>query len=563
MQLTSRPCWFDQRLSRRLHGRSFTDIIASRGASSDGATGGRRSEEAADNFFAFIGWLMLVGLVYYRTQSTFLRAESGWYELVSHSDGANRAEFVHLMFTRSYHGHYTPIAFCLEAKITGIVGPSAEFWKWRQIAVTALLGAAMSYVTWSAGVASGISTWRAGAAATAVPGVLILQPAMREFIAWPFMVMQLGWALLSVCSLASLLHVACHINRRRWIWLTAACAYASMHILGQGILTVAAAAVGLTLVCLARWHDPAVQLATRRHIGGAIAIMLSFALAHGACMILLLDRHRQVADVSPHNSVATAIAFTAHFLARETAGLLNPQFCGAVTRLVSPAALASGAVLIAGGFSLLAAVAIRAYRRPTSERIVTAVLHSFTIIIFLGAIALMFARQQSGDPAASSLNGFLIGSRYLVAISFAFLGSTTAITLSVVRHLGRFAAICCCVLIIVSVAANLRYFASGYRTANPLNTISHRRVWKLIVATSAESSAAKMPVPNVPLGSLLQEFHDWDLRLFEPLLRAQLLIAESEPLPFASWERFRVVPPDEYRGAVPSLPSLIREIEQR
>lgn len=56
----------------------------------------------------------------------------------------------------------------------------------------------------------------------------------------------------------------------------------------------------------------------------------------------------------------------------------------------------------------------------------------------------------------------------------------------------------------------------------PLNFISHDRGWRLIVASAREAKSAQLPIPNLPVGALTQEFYDFDLRLFEPLLHDEL-----------------------------------------
>ena len=53
---------------------------------------------------------------------------------------------------------------------------------------------------------------------------------------------------------------------------------------------------------------------------------------------------------------------------------------------------------------------------------------------------------------------------------------------------------------------------------------------------------AKLPIPNIPLASLAQEFHQYDLRLFEPLLHDELKLPAPERCEFVEWP--------ECRGAV-------------
>ena len=84
-----------------------------------------------------------------------------------------------------------------------------------------------------------------------------------------------------------------------------------------------------------------------------------------------------------------------------------------------------------------------------------------------------------------------------------------------------------------------------------------------------DSSDASVPnrltrqhtIPDVPLGILSQEFYDWDLKLFEPLLRADLHLPEGTSLNMAPWTTFAGESPDEYRRQVPSLAEVRKRLQ--
>ena len=104
---------------------------------------GRGSESTAARVLAFVGifllWWILTALVYRHTQSNFLRAESGWYLLVSHSTPAVQHNFEKALLTKSFRGHYAPFGFLAEFVTSKLVGTHAGYWKWRQITVLALM----------------------------------------------------------------------------------------------------------------------------------------------------------------------------------------------------------------------------------------------------------------------------------------------------------------------------------------------------------------------------------------------------------------------------------------
>lgn len=89
--------------------------------------------------------------------------------------------------------------------------------------------------------------------------------------------------------------------------------------------------------------------------------------------------------------------------------------------------------------------------------------------------------------------------------------------------------------------------------------ISHAHAWKSIVTMTKECQRADLAIPNVPLGALTQEFHDWDLKLFEPLLRADLKSPPGTSLQFVEWSDLMNNLPNEYDRDVPSL----REVREK
>src|ERR1044071_6978147 len=133
---------------------------------------------------------------------------------------------------------------------------------------------------------SRISIVPAEALAGAITALFVFQPQMTEFIAWPFMVMQLEWLLLTVAALAALVQIARGSTRVGWIWMAAGCAYGSMHASGLRIATVGATGVACWLLASSDYIK--IQAPTRRrHLAAALAIMVVFAAIHGACMYWL------------------------------------------------------------------------------------------------------------------------------------------------------------------------------------------------------------------------------------------------------------------------------------
>jgi hypothetical protein len=110
-----------------------------------------------------------------------------------------------------------------------------------------------------------------------------------------------------------------------------------------------------------------------------------------------------------------------------------------------------------------------------------------------------------------------------------------------------------CTLGVGAIAGHLHFAAHTYPKAAPAAAISHDRAWRSIVATARQCQQAGLAVPNIPLGQLTQEFADWDLKLFEPLLRSDLKASPETKLGFAPWSDFANGSPEEYSRKVPAL----------
>lgn len=75
---------------------------------------------------------------------------------------------------------------------------------------------------------------------------------------------------------------------------------------------------------------------------------------------------------------------------------------------------------------------------------------------------------------------------------------------------------------------------------------------------SREARAAGLPVPNVIMNDLTQEFHGWDLKLFEPLLRHDLNLSPEQRIDFLDVKEVLGPRRAEYDRSVPSLAELSR-----
>ncbi|MEY2481522.1 MAG: hypothetical protein QOK24_50 [Verrucomicrobiota bacterium] len=507
----------------------------------------KRARTAARLFALFLGCFIVTAVAYHRTNITFFRAESGWYQFLSHEQPEVQRTYLAFFFTHSYHGHYTPVAFAAEFALTRLAGPHANFWKWRQLLVLSILASAIFLLVCAAARPHRLSKPVTLAAASAVTALFVLQPLMRELVAWPFMVMQLGWMICATLTLLALVQFAAHPEERRWIWFGAAFAYASMHWTGLGAITAAATLFifyfFLGGIRRGRFPDLARH---RRPLWIAVAILLGLAALQGLAMIHSFGASKEPASAP---GLALSLGFWIYSLFASVRTLVGPQFLPEPDMNLIAAAWPYGLLAILILAAVLCLLARSALRDATPAARTRFVLQAFSITSFAGFVFLMLARRVI-EPG-SDFRALLIGSRYLVPITFTLLGSAVVLAVALARRGGVMAAIFFVCLSCAALAANRQHARQVYPAIYPLNMIDHEKTWQSIVAVARECEAAGIPIPNVPMGRLIQEFYDWDLRLFEPLLRDELKL--TEPCRFADWADCRGVNRAQYDAAAPSL----------
>ena len=145
--------------------------------------------------------LLPVGL-YRHTHIEMLRAESGIY-LIQSALGSkalvNRAGF---FFSHAPNGHYTPLAFSAELLCSYLFGVNEALWLYRQLFLLAVLGLILfaTFVRLSGLRHSGIV--ETVSMAVVFPVIFLSMPLMIDFVAWPFMSLQIAFM---ICAASSLL----------------------------------------------------------------------------------------------------------------------------------------------------------------------------------------------------------------------------------------------------------------------------------------------------------------------------------------------------------------------
>lgn len=508
----------------------------------------------------FAAWFALVAFVYRGTESNFLRAESGWYLLLSHSDAGTQDHFCRIALTTSFNGHYAPIAFLAEFCTAKIVSTTAAFWKWRQVALVALLATAVYELARLSGrlLADRSGDLVIASAGAAVAAVIVFQPNMKDFIAWPFMSLQLMWLLSSVLALAAMLKTVEAPHQSRWPWLAAGAAYGSLHFLGLGLATVAATVV-LLLAGIAQRTGPNRQKKDLLPVGALLLI----TILHGIVMLRSTHGETAPADAGLDRLIffKTALAFLPNFAIGAIRGLFSvapPVGENWWTRAQWPYGAACLLVAMTGVGALL----FRDFRHPANSvpSRARSSLIVFSVISFLSIVGLIAARQLR-DPAGRGFADFLVGSRYLLPANCALIGAIIVLVLEPAGRIPRrlYAALSA-IIVLAVVLGQDEYSRHTYPKVEPRATISHDAAWKSVTAMARQSRDAGLPIPNVPLEMLTQDFPGWDLKLFEPLLRAELGLPQGTALEFADWKEFSPKAPEEYARRVPALQDVARNL---
>lgn len=501
----------------------------------------------------FLLWWALTALVYSKVESNFLRAESGWFLFMSKSSPAWQKDFLGILATRTYNGHYTPIALMAEFETAKLVGAMPAFWKWRQITMAALLATVLSSLVKDSCRLCSLAPGKSVAVAIAAPALLIFQPYMTDFIAWPLMVLQLLWQVLTALALLSLLRIVERPTKTHWPWLAVSAAYGSLNILGLGLTTVAAVAtvLGGLLFCEYRRNRS-------KRLAIPLAVLLVVSAIHALLMLVL-----------PHADATPFHARLPHFFS-SVFGFV-PSFAAAAFRALFSSNLVPvdglqrwpdwpyGLAFVAIMITSVAAIFFRTLRNPepTSSQRGAFVLAAFAAVSFM-AFAGLISMREFMQPSPNGFGDYFSGSRYLIPAQFSLLGFLILLFIRV--NAGPFivSLLVNFFLLFGAIAGNAQFRRNVYPKVEPKSVVSHARAWQSIVAMAVQCEKARLAIPNAPLGVLTQEFADWDLRLFEPLLRSELKIRTESPLEFIPWERVSTEVPEEYARKVPAL----RDVKQ-
>ena len=507
----------------------------------------------------WLAWSMAVTFCYYQTNVTFLRAESGYFQIVSHSAPAPHYDMLRHFFTHSYNGHYAPLAFSTELELTYLIGPREPFWKWRQLAAVSFLATCLSLLVFSVARIHRLPGWHATVVAAGITAVFVFQPLLREFVAWPFLIFQLTAFILTALTVFALVQWTKAPTRKSWIWLAAAFSYLSMNAIGFGLATVLATAA-VFAACLCGLYAGKLKqfLPVGRTLLAALATLLLFAAAHVICMQVLRPPGIHAPTLASVDSPSIDLGFSMMAFLDMMHALISfnppPYFANPV---VVGNLWPWGLFFLTLAISLLILRARACLREPSTEHLVQFALYCFSITAFFAFLAMMIARHViDSDP--SPIYTYLVGSRYLVPGNFMLFGSVAAVAVTASRRAPNAGALLFLILGLTALIAGRQFGVTTYRQIDPRAEISHAKAWRSLASLARECRAASLPVPNVPMAQLTEEFFDFDLKLYEPLLKYSLHLPAEKKIDFEPWEKIRGAELQKYQSVAPSFRELTR-----
>lgn len=510
-----------------------------------------RSSRAAPLKFTLLAlfWLGLVAFCYHKTNCTFLRAESGWLQAAAHSDSAGQKSFERNFFLHSYHGHYIPLAFLAEFKMTRLFGMHVTLWKARAIAVIALLAILLSNLVYRIAKADHGPDLPAAALAFGLTSLIVFHPLLREFVAFPILIFQAGWMVLFVITLRILIEAVERPHQKRWIWMAVIAAYGSMHCYGLGAITAAATAAVMGLIVIGTRLGKLPQFAklSRTWLSGLLVLLLLSGL-HLAAMKILQEPVIDAAQSHPLH-FTSLFSLAACILIRASETVVCPWNAGNLWVGLFESRAPFGVLLAIAAITGWAAL-LRSYlQNPTSRSLMRCLLHTFTMAGFT-AILLLVAGRVTSEPAERWFEEYLNGPHHLVPELMILFPSIIALTLPWARGRRDWRAILIGLFGVAILTSNKSYPYAVYRPIYEAR-LSHQRTWAAIAAMARECRAANLPVPDLPARTL-GEF-PWSLHFYEPLLQYSLQLPPSERIQFVPWHSLDKEARARYVAVAPSL----------
>ena len=502
--------------------------------------------------------LAAVCLLHRKMNPEMLRSEAGYFQNMAHSSAAQQKAFVRSFWTRSSHGHYTPLAFTAEFYFAKFAGLRPNIWRARQLLFGALVAFCLFGFARAAARHTQVSEMVSNGFAAGVTLVFLAQPVTREILDVLFHGIQLGWMALALTVGWSFARLGAADGNRPHIWPLVLIAYSSMHVLGLGLGVVAGTVAALGVILLGikvggfdEW---------RPHLRTVATAVLVLVLVGGLHTIAMIALNNAAAPPGGGRTIdwRELVGLFALTPVAIGAGLFGAQFKPLVmNELLSASWPFAVAILLSiAAFILILFAQNRRRRVAARAPLLVAV---FSAVLFCTLIAMISVRELQ-EPTPSGLYGYLIGARYVLPMTIAWLGLAMSGVMLLRPRQMAFVALVACILGVGAVASHVVYDSTVRPRTAALGGRSHLQVWRNLVQVAREARSAGLPVPNLSL-QRLSLFPFVDLKYLEPLLRDELGLQPDEQVRFVAWAEVRDQRLAEYSMKCPTLLKTARLLE--
>jgi hypothetical protein len=488
-----------------------------------------------------------------KMQPAILRAETGYYQVIAHTSPRHERTMLRSFWTKSSHGHYTPLAFTAEFLFAKHVGLRPNWWRDRQLFLGALLIFFLFGFIRAAAAQTGAPPFAAALLAAAITLIFVAQPLMRNILEWPFHGLQIAWMIFAAATGWGLVRLPNSPNKDRLLWQIALTAYGSMHVLGLGLAVVTGTLGVFSLILIGAVTGSLTEFKSHVRALGATLIFLAVAgFLHTFAMIVLNNAPASAGlNAGRLPDWHQLVGLYALLPISIVAGLIGASLDkGVIDSVLHSAWLIGAAVVLTIGLFVVV-LAKRSRQICTRPRLAALCLASFSGVMLVTLVA-MISMREIREPTSVGLFGYLTGARYVLPFTVSWLGIVLSALMLLSPHRLVFVAVISGLFAVGAIVGHRSYESHVRARTAPLHGASHIQVWRDLVQIAREARAANLPIPNIPLASL-SGFSYVDFKYLEPLLHDELGLPPNEHDTFLDWKECREGRLAEYLAKCPTL----------
>ena len=378
-----------------------------------------------------------------------------------------------------------PIAFGLELIQERIIGLHPGLWLIRQSFLLAFLG--MSFATFI-NLLGKRRVARPWIAAATISAIYIAQPAFIDFVAWPFMIMQIG-CLSFACLGLSYLVKYYRDGSESSLFLCLLFSYGTMQWFGVGLAFNVAALS--TVVWLSFRSFSADKVTSKRKIYMVAAFSI-VTVAHAYVMVF-----RNYGEVLPFPTLSFVMNHMGAFFLHTLFSGLQSIWMPGTYPLPNPSGFAADNIYGWASIVVISIIVFSSlsvgYRSSTNEY---ALIMLYTLIGSLVYVSLMLLRLQTTPDGWKG--AFVVGPRYVVFGSFfiILLFSSLFIEISGPVRVGSFSML---LLVVAAIIGNALFIRDTMPLVWPATLSNNSAAWDSVADAVRNAMEANEPIPNIAI----------------------------------------------------------------